>query len=330
MRDADRLSEVLAVLDVGHGSSAVLFSGGAVAVFDAGLRSGLLEFLTEQKVKHIHTVFVSHADQDHIAGILGVLASQTVEISRVVVNSDCLKQTDTWDDLCYELDRARNAGELRFDIGMVAGHAEDIGKVSVAVIGPTPYLAAKSPGSTDSVGRKISSNSISAVFRLCRDSEPVVTLPGDVDSVGLDDLLRVRSSAGAPTLVFPHHGGRQGTRDVAAYVGKLVGLVQPQTVIFSIGRGEHRTPNPELVASLRQVTPETRIVCTQLSEHCARSVPSVAPSHLCNVFSLGRADKACCAGTVLVDVADPSRVSPTAVDHIPFVKTVTETPLCLA
>lgn len=54
---AERLRETLAVLDVGHGNSAVLFSGDDVAVFDTGTGSGLLEFLRQQGVDHVKTVF---------------------------------------------------------------------------------------------------------------------------------------------------------------------------------------------------------------------------------------------------------------------------------
>ena len=83
-----RLEETLAVLDVGHGASAVLFSGNDVAVFDTGTGSSLLEFLDQQGVTRIRTVVLSHADRDHIGGLVGLLAANTVAIGRVVANTD--------------------------------------------------------------------------------------------------------------------------------------------------------------------------------------------------------------------------------------------------
>lgn len=130
------LSNVLAILDVGHGNSAVLFSGGEAAVFDVGQRSGLLEFLSEHDVGSVKTVFLSHADKDHIGALAGLLSSQIVEIDRVVLNSDGLKDSAAWDDLVYELDRAHNARELQFDVGLVEGDLEEYDNVKVEVIAP--------------------------------------------------------------------------------------------------------------------------------------------------------------------------------------------------
>ena len=67
------LDNSLAVLDVGHGNSAVLCDQGVVVVIDTGPGSSLLEYLSERSITHINTVLLSHADQDHIGGLVGVL-----------------------------------------------------------------------------------------------------------------------------------------------------------------------------------------------------------------------------------------------------------------
>lgn len=327
---AGRLQETLAVLDVGHGSSAVLFSGDDVAVFDTGTGSGLLEFLKEQHVDRIRTVVVSHADRDHIGGLVGLLAANTVAVDRVVLNTDSSKRSAAWDDLLYELDARRRAGTTRFDTSIHSGDNEVFGTVTATVAAPSAYLTAKGPGSKDRSGRRISSNSISAVIRLAGANGPIAVLAGDLDMVGFDELARAGGAIDAPVLVFPHHGGGIGSSNVRGYVNALMERVRPRVVVFSIGRRRKETPDPDIVRYIREASSEARIVCTQLSQQCAKSAPTFEPTHLSPAFAIGRRDGACCGGTVLISLRDPRRISPESAGHLDYIGKVAETPLCLA
>ena len=329
MSDDVQLCEVLAILDVGHGNSAVLFSGSDVAVFDAGAGSGLLEFLSEHNVTRVKTVFLSHADQDHIGGLVGLLAANTVDIGRVVVNTDSLKGSAMWDDLLHVLSSAHLAGNLQFESKMSTGDSEVLGRVTAFVAGPTPYLSARGPGSTDRSGRRITSNSISAVIRLSTDEGPVAVLPGDLDSVGLSDLMQSAGALDAPILVFPHHGGSAGTANISQFVSTLVGLVRPTVVVFSIGRARQGTPDPAVVRSVRHCVPNVRIICTQLSCHCAMSLPTFAPTHLSPLYALGRSDRACCGGTILIPLSSPQRITPQSSNHAAFIRNAAGSALCM-
>ena len=80
------LTDCLAVLDVGHGSCAVLLDSDGVVVIDAGPGSTLLEFLLEQGVSHVHVVLISHADEDHIAGLVALVACDDIQIDCVRVS----------------------------------------------------------------------------------------------------------------------------------------------------------------------------------------------------------------------------------------------------
>lgn len=274
MKDrAGRLRETLAVLDVGHGSSAVLMSGDDVAVFDTGTGSGLLEFLQEQHVHRIKTVVVSHADRDHIGGLVGLLAANTVAVDRVVLNTDSLQSSAAWDDLLYELDARRRSGATRFDTSIHSGDDEVFGTVTATAAAPSAYLTARGPGSKDRSGRRISSNSISAVIRLAGAAGPVAVLAGDLDIVGFDELVRAGGAIDAPVLVFPHHGGGIGSSHVRGYVSALVERVRPRVVVFSIGRRREGTPDPEIVRCLRAVAPDARIIahsCRGTAQSCSQ------------------------------------------------------------
>ena len=140
-----------------------------------------------------------------------MLGSQHISIDRVFLNTDASKESRVWDDLLYELDSAHRAGKLVFTPSLTSGHTEQLsGRVSLDVLGPSPYLAAKGPGSVDRLGRKIRSNSVSAVIAISVDDQRLALLPADLDAIGLRDLLDSESNLVAPILVYPHHGGLPG------------------------------------------------------------------------------------------------------------------------
>ena len=324
------LQSRLCILDVGHGNCAVVIAGSAdVAVIDVGRRNTLREFLDQQGITRILTVYLSHADQDHIGALVGLLAAKIVSIDRVVVNTDSLKKTEVWADLAYELDLAHRAGTLKFCVGLVEGHREVIQDVEIRVLGPSRYLAVRGAGSEDRSGRKITSNSISAVIRVSVSGRHVAILPADIDEVGLDAVLGSCSDLSAPILVYPHHGGRPGASDIRLFTEKLLKATSPEVVIFSIGRGHYRTPNPETVMVLRELLPDARIICTQLSEHCSEKVPPISPTHLSDVFALGRDDQTCCGGTIVVPLNRVGDIEPRQTGHAEFIRSNAETPLCL-
>ena len=324
------IDNALTILDVGHGSACVLLVGDEVVVFDAGPGTGLLEFLKQQEIQHLKTVFLSHADQDHIGAVAQLIATKIAKVDRVVVNSDSIKKTDTWDDLVYELAQQHQSGEIRFDIGLVAGTIEkySAGTIKSEVVAPNPYLAAKGPGAVNRSGRKITTNTISAVLRLSSSSGPVALLAGDLDDLGLEELLGSGIPIEAPVLVFPHHGGKLRSTKIIQFVDRLCGAVKPHTVVFSIGRGRYKTPNPEVVHAVRSALPASRIICTQLSENCALDLPVEQQRHLGPAFAVGAADRRCCGGSIIVDLDDPTYIVPDIEKHQEFVAEVTETPLC--
>lgn len=321
----------LTILDVGHGNSAVLEDTKGVLIIDAGPKSGLLEYLTEQEITKINVVLLSHADQDHIAGLINLLNSDLFEIGRIRINSDELKDSAIWGDLLYELDLAREAGDVDFEPSLTPDDSGefDQGTVHIEILGPSSDLVEKGPGSKDDKGRRIGTNSISAIIRLSQKMKPIALLPGDLDEIGLDDLIEHNIDASAPLLVFPHHGLKAGrTTAMDEFTHRLCEIVRPSNVIFSIGRGRN-APIPEVVAAIREHVPDVRIACTQLSEHCAFSLPQKAPSHLNDVFSKGREHQKCCAGTMVIDLDNPEYILPIYDAHKAFIENAAPNALCL-
>ena len=86
----------LSILDVGHGNCAILFDSGGVSVFDAPLGDILLKALMQQGVDEISLAIVSHADADHLGGILSLLL--TCDVREISINPDASKHTELWRD----------------------------------------------------------------------------------------------------------------------------------------------------------------------------------------------------------------------------------------
>jgi beta-lactamase superfamily II metal-dependent hydrolase len=322
----------LTILDVGHGNSAVLNEHGTVIVIDTGPKSSLLEYLREQGIKKIDTVLVSHADQDHIGGLVGLIASGLFQVDCIRLNTDSLKGSAIWNDLLYELSRLSSAGELDFKPSLTASDTGefDRGAVQIEVLGPSTYLAGKGPGSTDRHGRRLRTNSVSAVIRISENGEPIALLPGDLDEIGLDDLIDHGAEMSASILVFPHHGGKTGSAEIAEeFSRRMCEMVSPSTVVFSIGRSKRFLhPKPEIVYTVRESLGDVRIMCTQLSEHCAGFLPMESPEHLNVVFSQGREARRCCAGTIIVDLSSPYTILPSEVAHQNFISIAAPESLC--
>lgn len=324
-------SRSIAILDVGHGNSTVVIESDGVLVVDAGPKNALLEYLYEQKVTHVDVLLISHADQDHLGALAQLIASREFTVGHIALNSDASKSSATWDDLLYELNHASLCKDVQFDIALVPNEKPifERGSVRAEVLGPSKYLAGKGPGSMDRAGRKITTNSISAVIRLVVSEKQMILLPGDIDEIGLDDILEHNNTVNTPILVFPHHGGKPGVANIMEYVGKLCDAVSPEVVIFSIGRGLHGTPNREVIAEIHEKLPNSRIMCTQLSEHCSDVLTGAKADHLNDVFCAGRENAQCCAGTIIINLDETGVLLPTEEGHRTFIVNSVKQPLCL-
>jgi beta-lactamase superfamily II metal-dependent hydrolase len=322
----------LAILDVGHGNSAVLVDKGGVVVIDAGPGSTLLDYLNQEGITEIDVLLISHADKDHIEGTIALLASEEIIIHRVRLNSDAAKKSALWDGLLYALHKSHQAAEIDFDVSLTTRNTGDFnqGTINIEILAPNLYIAGKGPGGTDRHGRKLSPNSVSAVIRLAKNGQPIALFPGDIDAIGLESLLEDYGDCRAEILVFPHHGGRAGSGDLEAFATRLCKATMPHAVIFSIGRGRYNTPLPEIVAAVQRASPRARIACTQLSVHCADSLPSTEPEHLTDKFAQGREKIKCCAGTFVLNLSNiQNAILPEVSAHQRFIVTSAPSALCM-
>jgi competence protein ComEC len=317
----------IVVLDVGHGNCAVVYEGASCVVIDAGPGTALLEFMRENEIKIVEEILISHADNDHLKGVLTILDQDDITVKSVRLNSDAVKGSKQWNAMLYSLDHRNRKGEMRFEVQLVEGFTLAFFDAGLEVLAPTRYLAGKGPGSEDSEGRRITTNTISAVVRIQTPHRSVL-ITGDIDNLGLSHLLSTGQNLHADVLVFPHHGGHvsasaslSGNRKFAE---QLLAAVVPTIVVFSISRTKYENPRPEIVDAVR-TEPSRKIMCTQMSRRCLEAPPE-KDGHLADVFAEGRQSGQCCAGSIVVSDAE---LMPSVASHTAFVRRVAPEALCV-
>ena len=321
----------LVILDVGHGNCAVLSDGDEAFVVDAACRETLLMYLETRGITQIAAVLISHADADHIAGVMGLLLCPSIKVERIYVNPDSIKKTEIWTDFRYTIAEVRRAKGTVVHTELTTTNSPEFSRKDyrIEVLSPTPEVAMAGVGSVDLEERSLSPNAMSAVIRILSTSGPEALLPGDIDAVGLSNLLRECPQPCARILVFPHHGGVPRGADEYGFARDLCQAVKPSVVVFSIGRGKHDTPRPQIVRGVRAGAPDAYIACTQLSMHCAASLPHGADEHLGDRPSRGRVSNSCCAGSIEFSLgAEPLSHEPSAEAHSRFIEMAASSALC--
>jgi competence protein ComEC len=84
----------------------------------------------------------------------------------------------------------------------------------------------------------------------------------------------------------------------------------------------------EIIEGLRSSVPDAHILCTQLSQQCAASLPSLKPTHL-NTFPAKRLiSNSCCGGTITIKI-DGSRTTYAEMAlHKEFIVNKVTSPIC--
>lgn len=271
------------ILDVGHGSCVVVRSGEAVALIDAGPGGAVLEYLRAEGISRIDALLVSHADADHIGGVSAIL-SQGMEVSQFIWNGDSIKQSTLWKDLVYQLADLQKEGRTWAHQNAFDGLRVQVGspRVEIAVLAPGLVLRQLGAGSSLRDGRAITSNTVSVVAQVVVDGEALLLVPGDLDTVGYDQLIGSTAEGALVSkyLVLPHHGGLVGLpgEESSATITSLVAAVRPDIVFVSNGRGKYGNPRAEVIAAARKGVPEVPVSCTQLSASCAVEALLQGPS----------------------------------------------------
>lgn len=320
----------LIILDVGHGNCALIRDANDAMVIDCPPGGTLAETLEHLSIKEILHILISHSDADHIGGIIDLLSNEDIKIHNVHINPDAIKKSAIWLDLRIALKDARQrfGTNISSELTTTKTGSLNIGSVNIEVLAPTPELNLGGAGGTDLQGRRLTSNSISAVIGIVHDSHRVAILAADIDNVGFDNLIQDQTSLSADILVFPHHGGRPGSADPKIFAQQFCTFIQPKLIIFSIDRNRFNNPRTEIVEGIISSVPDAHILCTQLSQQCTTSLPSSKPTHLNTLPARGFNSNSCCGGTITIKI-DGSRTTYAEMAlHKEFIVNQVTSPIC--
>lgn len=216
-------------LDVGQGDSALItFPNGETMLVDGGGRINysddddgfepdrsrigemvVSEFLWERGLSSVNHIMASHADADHIQGLVDV--AKNFEIGKAYFASVQGESKD-YRELSAVLDRRRVSREF-----LQGGDSFEIGGVRIDVLYP----------SVSDVG--LTENDRSLVVALSY-GEKRILFTGDIESEAEARLVRAGKLIDYDIVKAPHHGSRTSSTQV------FIDAVAAQTVIIPVGR----------------------------------------------------------------------------------------------
>jgi len=260
----------LVVLDVGHGSAAVLHDEGGTVVFDTGKGAHVGRHLSQAGVCKIQAMFLSHADEDHIGGAVTLLLDTRLGIGEVFLNSDASKNTLIFQQLCLALADANNRAGTKIGQRLTTSTKLRRKGTNIEVLHPPDVIALTGVGGKATSGNRLTSNSMSAAIRVSRGPKSSILLGGDIEYDCVDEWKKTKLQPSARVLLFPHHGGLPGSSDESE--AKLFGyeitkLVSPDIVVFSNHRTKHGNPRECILKAIAKAVKGIRFACTQLPRH---------------------------------------------------------------
>lgn len=223
------------LLDVGHGDSILVRTpSGQALLVDGGThaagRDRVIPALRYEGIRTLDAVIVTHADEDHLGGIVPVL--QRMRVKRLLTNGAA---DDTM--AFRELQRAVRG----------RGIPHEVIRAGMSLRGPSGLqMEVLHPPAGWVPGTDASSNDNSVVLKLTKGLVSIL-LTGDIEEAGLPWLLASGESLRATVLKVPHHGSRLGEAGA-----RFFEAVHPRIAIVSVGR-LHQLPTHETLAALQRL-----------------------------------------------------------------------------
>lgn len=232
----------LRMLDVGQGQALVLEypapsgigrilldGGGSLSPrFDTG-RDIVAHALTFNRAPRLEAVMASHADMDHIRGLIAVTNSFHIG---TLYHSALPGAFDKGDGpRLVQAARRRGIFESLLQRGDIIPLSDDL---SLEVLHPPAR------------GR-FSDNNSSLVIRLVRNGQGLALLCGDAERSALKQILRSGLPVQAYALVVPHHGSLTG------FLPEFYDAVAPEVALISCGAyNNFNFPHPGIVTALTE------------------------------------------------------------------------------
>ncbi|WP_233554413.1 excalibur calcium-binding domain-containing protein [Deinococcus cavernae] len=219
-------------LDVGQGDAVLITSpeGKSVLVDGGRSESRMRELIRQYDIKNVSLVVATHADSDHITGLVPIVA---LNRPQYFVNNGLAGTTQIWQKLTNVVQQAGTKGLKAAD------QVINLGSVKLTVLPPPPGMKDQN---TNSVGLLVQYGTFRAL--VTGDSESPETMAW---------LQKYPSSTFGPVDVYKsiHHGAVNG--DTITWLR----AVQPKNVVISVGPNNYGHPTRQALDLYRSVKATT-------------------------------------------------------------------------
>jgi beta-lactamase superfamily II metal-dependent hydrolase len=219
----------VAFIDVGQGDAILIRDGAGFDVLvDGGRKSAgeaVLAYLRLVQVDDLEALIATHADSDHIGGLIDVLGAPDIPVESAYFNG-YPGDTQTW----AEFEAAVLAEGLSLTPAQYPANLA-WGSAFVEVLNPEAGLV------------NPDQNEVSVVL-LIGYAQIGVLLTADIDSSVESQLPGRTASLQAEVLKVAHHGSKYSSGE------DFLAAVQPAEAVISVGPNAYGHPSPEALARL--------------------------------------------------------------------------------
>ena len=222
----------IAFIDVGQGDATLIRDGNGFDVLvDGGRKSAsddLLEYMRQVGVDDLEVVLATHADSDHIGGLIAVLEAVDIPVESVYFNG-YPGDTQTWTEFSNAVT----------SIGLSLNQAQfpdtySWGGINVQVLNPLPSMVDPDQ------------NKASVVLFL-HYAQIAVLLPADIDSSVENQLSKRTVTLQADILKVAHHGSKFSSSQ------SFLQEVLPHEAVISVGPNPYDHPTIETLTRLGNI-----------------------------------------------------------------------------
>lgn len=219
-------------IDVGQGEAIMITNGAGFEILvDGGRKSAgehVLNFLRANGIDELEIVLATHADSDHIGGLIEVIQAEDILIGSVFYNG-YPGITDTWNEF---LDAVVGKGKSLITAHYPQSYAW--GDIQFEVLNPISGLV--DPDQNEA-----------SIVLAVQYNQMDVLLTADIDA-GVETVLPGRRpDLESEVLKIAHHGSKYSTSEL------LLQEVNPEQAIISVGANPYGHPAPEVISRLSAI-----------------------------------------------------------------------------